>query len=37
MRELWVLSVDPHELIGFIEGGLKERVGEEHDKHLYER
>ena len=25
------------ELIGFIKGGLKEPVGEEHDKHLYQR
>lgn len=25
------------ELIGFIKGGLKEPVGEEHDKHLYHR
>jgi predicted DNA-binding antitoxin AbrB/MazE fold protein len=25
------------ELIGFIKGGLKEPVGEEHDKHLYRR
>jgi predicted DNA-binding antitoxin AbrB/MazE fold protein len=25
------------ELIGFIKGGLREPVGEEHDKHLYRR
>jgi predicted DNA-binding antitoxin AbrB/MazE fold protein len=25
------------ELIAFIKGGLKEPVGEEHDKHLYRR
>jgi predicted DNA-binding antitoxin AbrB/MazE fold protein len=25
------------ELIGFIKGGLKEPVGEDHDKHLYRR
>jgi predicted DNA-binding antitoxin AbrB/MazE fold protein len=25
------------ELIGFIKGGLKEPVGEEHDKRLYQR
>ena len=25
------------ELIGFIKGGLKEPVGEEHDKHIYRR
>jgi predicted DNA-binding antitoxin AbrB/MazE fold protein len=25
------------ELIGFIKGGLKEPVGEEHDEHLYHR
>jgi predicted DNA-binding antitoxin AbrB/MazE fold protein len=25
------------ELIGFIKGGLKEPVGEEHDQHLYRR
>ncbi|MEW6366082.1 MAG: antitoxin family protein [Acidobacteriota bacterium] len=25
------------ELIGFIKGGLKEPVGEQHDKHLYHR
>lgn len=24
-------------LIGFVEGGPKEPVGEEHDKHLYRR
>jgi hypothetical protein len=28
-------SVD--ELIGFIKGGLEEAVGDEHDKHLYQR
>ncbi len=25
------------ELIGFIKDGLKEPVGEDHDKHLYQR
>ncbi len=25
------------DLIGFIKGGLKEPVGEDHDKHLYRR
>ncbi len=25
------------ELIGFIKGGLKEAVGEQHDTHLYRR
>jgi predicted DNA-binding antitoxin AbrB/MazE fold protein len=25
------------ELIGFIKGGLKEPVGDEHDKHIYQR
>jgi hypothetical protein len=25
------------ELIGFIKGGLKAPVGEEHDKHLFQR